>query len=45
MEQAKSRLHIIHAFFSENPETETEIPIFPLQPRTCTENQKVAPGV
>ena len=30
MEQAKFRLHIIHAFFSENPETETGFPGFPL---------------
>ena len=42
MVEAKSRLKNIHAFFTENPETETG---FPLQPRTCTEKQKGSPGI
>ena len=40
MYQAKSKLHIIHAFFSENPETETGFPGFPLLVLTSSENQK-----
>ena len=36
---------IFYVFFRKKPETETDIPIFPLQVRTSSENQKVAPGI
>jgi hypothetical protein len=39
---AKSKLHIIHAFFGENPDTESRFLQKLQQPCTSTENQKVA---